>query len=125
WLRLAGEQGHPKAAGALGYAYVTGNGVDADYGEAAKWYLVAADHGFEDCQFNLGLMYFYGDGVEQDEIEALKWFVLSADADSAKAKDERMAARDDLQARLSETQMQEADRRLRAWHETRPFNWRY
>ena len=43
WLRMAAEQGHPKAQQLLGMMYHNGEGVPQDYNEAAKWFRKAKE----------------------------------------------------------------------------------
>jgi TPR repeat protein len=49
-----------------------------DYGEALKWYRLAADQGNAAAQFALGGMYENGLGLPQDYAKAVKWFRLAA-----------------------------------------------
>jgi TPR repeat protein len=60
--------------------YRDGNGVPLDYGQALKWWDLAAEQGDTDAQSNLGDMYANGRGVPQDYTEAAKWYRLSAEA---------------------------------------------
>ena len=43
--------------------YGNGRGVPKDYGEAVKWFRLAAEQGNADAQTNLGVMFQYGRGV--------------------------------------------------------------
>ena len=56
--------------------YADGEGVSQDYGEAVRWYRLAAEQGEAIPQFNLGVMYDGGEGVPQDDREAVRWFRL-------------------------------------------------
>ena len=49
----------------IGYMYDFGKGVEVNYEEAAKWYLMAANKGEGIAQNNLALLYENGYGVEQ------------------------------------------------------------
>jgi S1-C subfamily serine protease len=51
----------------------------ADYGEAVRWFRVAADQGNPWAQWNLGEAYEDGRGVPQDMAEAVRWYRLVAD----------------------------------------------
>ena len=64
----------------LGRAYYYGNGVEADYIEAIKWFLKAVESGLEnDNLFNiLGDMYYKGQGAAIDYKEAAKWYLKAA-----------------------------------------------
>ena len=70
--------GNITAENELGWAYETGHGVPLDYGEAVKWYRLAALSGSASDQNNLGRLYEAGLGVPQNYAEAEKWFRLSA-----------------------------------------------
>ena len=52
-----------------------GCGVEQDYAESARWYLLAADQGSGEAQARLGDMYANGEGgVQRDPVEADKWY---------------------------------------------------
>ena len=51
----------------LGVLYENGEGVEADLGEAARWYRQAAADGVVLAQLTLGLMYREGRGVPRDD----------------------------------------------------------
>jgi TPR repeat protein len=70
--------GNITAQNELGWLYETGHGVPRDYGEAVKWYRLAALAGSASDQNNLGRMYESGLGVPRNYTEAEKWFRLSA-----------------------------------------------
>eukprot|EP00729_Bicosta_minor_P007498 gene7498-biopygen19921 len=76
----------PLAQYILGIMYCTGEGVEQDDVEAAKWYRMAAEAGIATAQNNLGSMYCNGEGVEQDHVEAAKWYRMAAEAGHAKAQ---------------------------------------
>ena len=57
--------------------YAKGFGVSQDYGEAVKWWRLAAAQGNARAQRNLGIAYENGRGVAQDHREAAKWFRLA------------------------------------------------
>ena len=73
------KAGHAEAQNSLGDMYYYGEGVPQDYGEAAKWYRLAAEQGHDEAQNNLGNMYYEGNGVPQDYEEAVKWYRLAAE----------------------------------------------
>ena len=50
--------------------YGNGQGVLQDYGEAVKWYRLAAEQGCAKAQTNLGSKYRKGEGVPQDNTVA-------------------------------------------------------
>ena len=102
WYRLAADQGFSSSSVAsssawrwrsiaaaqynLGGMYYNGRGVPQDYGEAVRWYRLAADQGDAGSQYNLGLMYNDGRGVLQDYGEAVHWWSLAADRGYAAAQ---------------------------------------
>lgn len=63
----------------LGIAYEHGNGVQQNYGEAAKWYLKSADQGNADAQFFISTFYKAGKGVPCDEETSFKWLIKAAE----------------------------------------------
>jgi TPR repeat protein len=69
--------------------YYTGDGVELDNKEAAKWFRKAARQGDVDAQFLLARMYFEGEGVQQDFVKAYSWFHLSAANGNTIAADHR------------------------------------
>jgi TPR repeat protein len=48
--------------------YAKGRGVARDYGEAVRWYRMAAEQGDAGAQNNHGIMYALGEGVPQDPV---------------------------------------------------------
>jgi|GEM_PF-1387879 len=71
WLRKAAEQGEIEAQARLGLMYMDGEGINKDYREAAKWFLLANAMRFHNQAGSaLGLMYYYGWGVEQNFAKA-------------------------------------------------------
>jgi hypothetical protein len=80
------QAGDAEAQFILGKAYLSGQGMDKNYAEAAKWFRKGADQGNEDAQNGLGVMYNSGLGVNQNYAEAFKLFQLAAAQGSAKAQ---------------------------------------
>ena len=68
------------------FGKVFGQDGPKDFGEAVKWYLLAANQGYAAAQYNLGVMYHYGRGVPEDHKEAEKWYRLAADQGDAAAQ---------------------------------------
>jgi uncharacterized protein len=60
--------------------------VPQDYGEAVKWYRMAANQGDVKAQVNLGNMSANGLGVAQDYSDATRWYRLAADQGLASAQ---------------------------------------
>ena len=101
-LKNRAAQGEAEAQSALGFKYVTGEGVPQDYTEALKWYRLAAAQGIAIAQSSLGLMYYEGRGVPQDYVQAHKWFNLAAANSTGKeAHDRAVKARDYVAARMT------------------------
>jgi TPR repeat protein len=94
--------------------YDNGQGVPQDHAQALAWYLKAADQGDAGAQTNLGVMYGYGRGVPQDYVQAYMWFSLAASrADLAAIRDTAIKNRDALAAKMTPSQIAEAQQRAR------------
>ena len=65
--------------------YENGLGVPRDFGEAAKWYRMAAEQGSAASQNNLGALYERGHGVPQDNTLALDLYRQAAKKGDANA----------------------------------------
>ena len=120
WKPLA-EQGDARAQTSLGvmYMYDRGQGVPQDYAEALRWYRKAAEQGHARAQNNLGGMYENGRGVPQDYVLAHVWFNLSASRQTdSKNRELTAKARDRVAAKMTPTQITEAQRRAREWKPT-------
>jgi len=61
-------------------------GVDKDFKEAMKWYLLSAYQGNAKAQFKVGYMYEHGDVYNTDLDLAVKWYLLSANSGYRDAK---------------------------------------
>ena len=66
--------------------YTNGAGVPQDYGEARRWYRMAAEQGLAEAQSSLGLIYDNGTGVPQDYGEAARWYRMAAEQGLAEAQ---------------------------------------
>jgi TPR repeat protein len=117
WYRLAAIQGHPGAQHMLALSYEYGRGVPSNEVEALKWLRSAAEQGYGSSQYRLGEMYKepwrWGRklGIAQNYIEAHKWFNLSAASNHPGGARER----EDLEAKMTAGQIDEAQRRAAAW----------
>ena len=101
-LKTRAAQGEAEAQSALGFKYVTGEGVPQDYTAALKWYRRAAAQGIAIAQSSLGFMYYAGRGVPQDYVQAHTWFTLAAANSTGKeAHDRAVQARDYVAARMT------------------------
>jgi TPR repeat protein/transglutaminase-like putative cysteine protease len=78
-LRPFAENGNARAQGYLGTMFETGRGVERDYREAVRWFLMAAEQGEAYSQAHLGYLYDAGLGVERDSKLAAEWYTKAAD----------------------------------------------
>ena len=74
---------------------------------------VSAEQGDAEAQFNLGVMYATGDGVPQDDVSAHMWLNLAASRSTGTDREQMVAARDAVAARMSRAALEEAQRRAR------------
>lgn len=83
-MKLAAEQGHPEATGALGYFYSQGVAVEKDERLALEWFRKGAEKGSAKACLNLGKLLIDGKadaGVPADLLraEGLRWITKAAD----------------------------------------------
>ena len=105
------KQGNASAQFSLGWMYEFGQGVPQDFKLAIAWYLKAAEHGIAGAQVNLGVMYYQGRGVPQDYSQAYHWLNLAA----ANGGKDAIKYRDVLAAKMTASQIEEAERLARIW----------
>ncbi len=87
WYRRAAAAGHSDAQHNLALAYMRGEGVPVDMGEALYWWRRAARAGNVDSQYNLGLVYALGQaGVRPDRRRARYWWLQAARRGDAAAQ---------------------------------------
>jgi TPR repeat protein len=116
WYHKAAEQGNTLAQANLGDMYLTGRGVPQNYAAAARWFHKAAEQGFAPAQNNLGVMYENGQSVPQDYVQAHMWFSLAAARVSeTEYRETAMRNRDRVAAKMTATQIAEAERLAREW----------
>jgi putative methionine-R-sulfoxide reductase with GAF domain len=118
-LQQRASQGDPMAEYAIGARYVQGDEVQKDYAEAVKWFTRAAEQGHVGAQTALGAYYWAGRGVPKDLSQAFYWSVLAREGGDETAK----YRVESLRARMSRSQVQEAQRRADEWlrqHRTNP-----
>jgi len=82
-LQKLAVEGNADAQNLLGSLYERGAGVTQSFGEARKWYELAAKQGHAAAQSNLGAMHWAGKGSEKNAQEAVRLFKLSAAQDDA------------------------------------------
>ncbi len=90
-------------------------GVPQDYCEALKWYRMAAEQGYADAQYNLGEYYMDGNSVPQDDVLAHLWFSLASSSAESESRDKAVKSRAFVAARMTATQLAEAQRLAREW----------
>ena len=96
--------------------YRKGRGVPQDAAGAVAWYRRAAEQGHARAQYNLGGMYRKGRGVPQDAAEAHMWLSIAASRSTGAEREQIVTARAAVAARMTPTDLREAERRARAWH---------
>jgi TPR repeat protein len=79
---IAAEQGMHEAVLAMGWFYLNGAGVEADLGEAIRWYKKAARHGEVMAFFSLGQIAF----SQKDFAEAILWLGRAAAKGHSRSK---------------------------------------
>ena len=86
-LKIRADAGERNATRQLAEAYYAGrDGVEQNFGEAAKWYEKLAKQGDVRAQSTIGLMYLRGYGVQKDVHAALRWWQFAAAANDAGAQ---------------------------------------
>ncbi len=111
WQPLA-EAGDPEAQVALAGLYLTGAGVAADPGEAARWFRLAAEQGDPVAQLNLGDLYSRGLGVARDLVEAYVWLSLAVTLGRRWPE----MRRKEIAAFMTDEEIAEAEHRVETWH---------
>ena len=76
---------HPEAMMLLGYAYLTGSGVDQDTNLGLLYTRRAADLGSTQAMMNMGSLYNAGIGVERDTVAMEQWYQQAVEAGSVTA----------------------------------------
>jgi hypothetical protein len=123
-FRRSADHHNPLGQAHLGFAYYEGHGVPKDYVEAAKWFQRSADQGAPLGLLLIGKAYEVGLGVPQDYVRAHVWLNLAAaraDPASEGEKDMQLVAsstRDALAAKMTPTQVEEAQTLAREWKPT-------
>jgi TPR repeat protein len=87
----AAEQGDGNAQTILGMLYdgtlhSNEERIEQNYGEAVRWYLLAAEQGGVFAQAQLGSIFVNGLGVAQDYAEAVRWYRAAAEQGNADAQ---------------------------------------
>ena len=100
----------------IGLMYADGEGVKQDYGEAVKWYRMAAEQGLALAQNNMGFMYANGRGVPKDFAAAHMWLTLAA----AQGEPNAQKTRDIVIKLMTHGQIEEANLMAREWKAKHP-----
>jgi len=86
-IREAAKQGCVGAQFYLGYGYGFGEGgLEQDYGEAAKWYRMAAKNGDAESEYELGLIYYKGQLGKPDYKQAAYLITKAAEQGHTEAQ---------------------------------------
>jgi uncharacterized protein len=109
-------QGDPLAKRLLGFMYSEGKGTPQDFEKAAGWFWSAAEMGDAASQAVLGGMYIRGEGVARNYVQAHKWLNLAATRLPASGRDDIVRLRDEVAARMTRTEIVEAQRLAREWN---------
>ena len=84
-LTTQADEGDVDAQYDLGIRYYSGDGVDKDFEQAIKWFLMAAEQDDAQAQFNLGIMYGRGEGTGKDVNKSMQWLKKAAEQGHAEA----------------------------------------
>lgn len=112
----AASLGYLPAYNNLGLRSYRGVGRPPDPVDASEWFRLAADQGFAEAQFNLAVMYAGGEGVKFDIVEAYMWMSLAMKQGHPQAAQQRPA----ILKTMTPPQIQEGEKRLRAWKPVQP-----
>jgi TPR repeat protein len=82
-LKPFAESGSAKAQSYVGSMYERGRGVESNYAEAIRWFLLAAEQRDPYSQSQLGYLYEKGLGAARDEEVAAQWYAKAADQGDA------------------------------------------
>ncbi len=85
-LQQLAEKEDPAAENALALRYASGDGVNQDDTEAARWFTKAAENGNVKAQVALGTRYWAGRGVPPSLTQAYFWTVLARAAGDKNSK---------------------------------------
>jgi len=106
WFETAADNGHVTALYELGNCYFGGRGRDQDIDQAIYLYGLAAESGLPQAQYRLAKLYAGGGPVPKNPERAYIYLLLALRGDLA----QEPALRDSLEAKLSEEQLQRAQR---------------
>lgn len=78
-LKEQASKGDTLAAYTIGKLFQKGKGVERNYAESMKWYLVAARKGYAKAEYRIGKLYEKGLGVTRDKVKAMEWYKKACD----------------------------------------------
>lgn len=107
------QGGDVEAQNNLGFMYAQGRGVAKDYGQALKWFRMAAEQSDSYAQFHLGIMHENGQGVAQDYVQAHMWYSLAIANSTGGMRDMTKLSLDDLAGRMAPDQIARAQEMAR------------
>jgi localization factor PodJL len=84
-LNALAAKGDMKAERDLGLKYLSGDGVQADESQAARWLMRAAYRGEPTAEYWLGTLYARGHGVPEDAFQANHWYEAAAQKGNRRA----------------------------------------
>jgi len=111
-LQQLAAQGNAAAENALGLRYATGDGVQLDEKEAARWFTNAAEHGNVAAQSKLGQLYWDGRGVPASINQAYFWTILAR----ASGQEASKTLAPMMASRLSQAQRTTIEQQADAWY---------
>jgi len=111
WLKLAAVQKFPQAMHSLGSFYLSGQAVPQDKTKGIELITGAANQGLTQAQYELSLCFELGNGVQKDMVQSYKWAILAANS-GLSGGDEAVR---ELQSKLSDEQVEAAERLARDW----------
>lgn len=119
WLTRAAEQGDPISENYLGYVLAAGQFLEPRLDLAIAWFRKAASKHLPIAMENLGESLFkLSNGADQD-VEALTWYLL-AKAHGHSLDHEQLERQNTLTSRMTEPQIQKAEKAAREWLEANP-----
>ncbi|EHJ49623.1 Sel1 domain protein repeat-containing protein [Solidesulfovibrio carbinoliphilus subsp. oakridgensis] len=117
WFRKSAAQGNADGQYCLGKLYYSGQGVAQNFEEAARLLTEAGLAGKGGAQYLLATLYLYGKGVSRNPVKAYFWSLLAVGASDLPAEDKAgaLGLRDQIQAMLSQRQIDSIQAMARNW----------
>ena len=117
WFRKSAVQGNADGQYCLGKLYYSGQGVAQNFEEAARLLTEAGLAGKGGAQYLLATLYLYGKGVSRNPVKAYFWSILAVAASDLPAEDKAgaLGLRDQIQAMLSQRQIDSIQAMARNW----------